>query len=171
MGMSRVRGGITLLSLLLGFACGGGETDPGAPKVTAVKVIAGDNQTGFVGLTVGSPLTVRVTASNNTPVPGVTVTFQVTSGSATVTPTSTATDADGRAQTTLKLGSTPGNIQVTATAEGTGLTATFAAVAGSTTVSLACNNSAGTQPAVNSIQAGLAASGICVTGGAAGADY
>jgi hypothetical protein len=173
MGASRIRGGILLLSVLFGFACGGSETDPGGPKVTAVKVVSGDNQTGFVGLTVGSPLTVRVTASNNTPVPGVTVNFQVTSGSATVTPSNSATDADGRAQTTLKLGSTPGNIQVTATVEGTGLTATFTAVAGSTTVSIACNSGAGTLPAVNSIQAGLASTGICLSGGTAfpGAEY
>ncbi len=52
------------------------------------------------------------------PVPQATVTFTVASGSATASPVTTATDATGRASTTLALGTVSGNVSLSAGAGG-----------------------------------------------------
>ncbi len=51
-------------------------------------------------------------------VSGVTVTWQVTSGAASVTPPSGPTDATGSAQRTVMIGATSGSITITATSTG-----------------------------------------------------
>jgi hypothetical protein len=171
MGMSGFRASMTLAALLAAAACGGDNTGPETPRAASVSVISGDNQTGFVGITLGEPLVVLVMSDAGDPVPGVTVTFRVTSGSATVTPASAVTDASGKAETRLKLGSSPGLVQVTATVEGTGLITTFQLAAGIPNVPPACQTGAATLPAVNVVSAGLSGSGICLGGGTSGADY
>lgn len=98
---------------------------------TMIKA-SGDNQSGTVGTTLSDPLVVRVTDSNGNPQSGVTVNFAVSHCSASVSPTSGVTGANGQASTQLTLGSVPdgpnSNNTVIATADGVGIT-TFTAIA------------------------------------------
>ncbi|HEV8413013.1 MAG TPA: hypothetical protein VGQ49_05420 [Bryobacteraceae bacterium] len=71
------------------------------------------------------PLTFVVGNANHVPVAGVPVTFSVTTGSATLSPLSANTNAQGLVQTTVTAGATAGNIVVTATAGGLSATATL----------------------------------------------
>jgi uncharacterized protein (TIGR03437 family) len=71
------------------------------------------------------PLTFVVGNANGSPVAGVPVTFSVTTGSATLSPLSANTNAQGLVQTTVTAGPTAGNIVVTATAGGLTTTATL----------------------------------------------
>jgi uncharacterized repeat protein (TIGR01451 family) len=83
---------------------------------TTLTLISGDQQTAVVGQPVAAPFIVRVTDANGRPVPGVAVSFQALTGGGTLTAAETNTDGQGRASTTLTLGSAPGPNVVTATA-------------------------------------------------------
>jgi parallel beta-helix repeat protein len=81
--------------------------------------VSGDGQTGPVGTALPLPLVVRVTGALGTPVPGIPVTFTVTAGNATLSPTEpVVSDARGQASATLTLGPQTGEIRVTVTALG-----------------------------------------------------
>jgi trimeric autotransporter adhesin len=84
---------------------------------------AGDGQTGTVGVPVPAPLVVRVVDEFDDPVGGVEV--QWSTGSGSVAPSVSRTDASGRASATWTFGSKPG--QHTVTARTGSLTATFRA--------------------------------------------
>ena len=97
----------------------------------AIKKISGDNQSGRPGARLANPFVVEVVDENDDPVSGITVTFAVTAGGGSVSPTSATTNASGRAQTVLTLGDEIGDNTVTARV--TGLRAvTFTAGAGAT---------------------------------------
>ena len=97
----------------------------------AIKKISGDNQSGRPGARLANPFVVEVVDENDDPVSGATVTFAVTAGGGSVSPTSATTNASGRAQTVLTLGDEIGDNTVTARV--TGLRAvTFTAGAGAT---------------------------------------
>ena len=119
---------------------------------TTLTKVSGDTQTGLPSTTLASSFVVEVTDGGSYPWPrygwrydwsvggfvngwpvtfaGVPVTFAVTGGGGTLSATSVATDATGRAQTTLTLGTTSGTNTVTATVTHAGktLTQTFTAV-------------------------------------------
>jgi len=78
--------------------------------------VSGDNQTAVINTAFGSPLVVKVVDASNNPVANVPVTFQVTSGSATLSPANPVTGNDGTASTTVTAGATAGPIVITATA-------------------------------------------------------
>lgn len=98
----------------LGMACSSDSSGPNNSPQSLVRV-AGDSQGALSGNALQAPLTVRVMGSNGQPyTQGVTVTWSVTSGSATLgTPTVTS-DSQGLARTTVTLGATPGAIGVQA---------------------------------------------------------
>lgn len=159
----RLRGALSLIAVAAVVAACGDSTGPKTPHAQILTAYAGNGQTGTVGAPLASPLVVRVTDSTSRPVAGVTVTFQVTSGSGTVNPTTAQTDTGGRAQTELTLGQNAGQVEVTASVQGTSLTVKFALNAlapcsGSTALDLGQ-----TVP--------LSTSSVCVGGGASGADY
>lgn len=81
----------------------------------AIVKISGDNQTALTGQAFTSPLVVEARDDQGRPVANQAVAFSVT-GSATLSATSVTTDAQGRAQVTVRAGSTAGAITVTATA-------------------------------------------------------
>ncbi len=85
-----------------------------------MTIVSGDAQTTVVGTAFAAPLVVSVFDGNTPPKPvqGATVTFQVTSGSATLGSASTTTNANGQASTTVTAGAAAGAIQVTATSSG-----------------------------------------------------
>ncbi|HEV8198370.1 MAG TPA: leishmanolysin-related zinc metalloendopeptidase [Gemmatimonadales bacterium] len=85
---------------------------------TAVAV-AGTGETGNVSTAVAIPPAVRAARPDNSPLPGVPVTFSVTGGGGTIQGPSVVTDVDGIARATgWILGAAPGANQVTATVQG-----------------------------------------------------
>lgn len=96
----------------------------GNPVLSAVS---GDGQTGVVGTSLTNPLVVQILDQFQNQFPNRTVTFTVTSGTATVTPTTATTGADGKASVQGTLGTTAGNVTITASSDAG--TATFTATA------------------------------------------
>ena len=106
-----------------------GSLDPVTLTITtgeppdAITVVSGNNQSGRPGVALANPFVVEVIDENDDPVPDVTVTFEVTAGGGTLSETSVDTNNNGRAQTTLTLGSEPGDNTVAARVTGiTGVT-------------------------------------------------
>ena len=66
---------------------------------------AGDNQHGEPGSRLANPFVVEVQDKDGTPLEGISVTFQVTAGGGSLSATPVITAANGRAQTSLTLGS------------------------------------------------------------------
>ncbi len=81
---------------------------PGAARLV---VISGGTQTGPAGTTLPQPLVVEVQASDNLPVPGVSVAFRAVTAGASVATATAVTDQSGRASTALALGPTAGPYQ------------------------------------------------------------
>ncbi|MCC6591061.1 MAG: hypothetical protein IT168_30530 [Bryobacterales bacterium] len=86
--------------------------------VAGLSKVSGEPQQTFTGSAFAQPLVVQVSDSQGRGIAGQTVNFGVTSGSATVSAASAATDTNGRAQVTVRAGATPGPIQVTANLPG-----------------------------------------------------
>jgi uncharacterized protein (TIGR03437 family) len=84
-------------------------------NVGAVTAVSGTSQTAVTGQPFGAPLVVRVTDTNGQPIPGVTVTFSVTAGAATLGAPAPKTDSQGNASTTVTAGAV-GSIVIQASA-------------------------------------------------------
>jgi hypothetical protein len=119
------------LLVLPGFACGGGDSlEPRRTMTITLK--AGDAQEALAGSAVPISPSVLVTDAEANPVAGVPVTFQVTSGGGSVSPTTPInTDEQGTATvTSWTLGTTPGSNTLSASAVGaTGSPFVFTATA------------------------------------------
>jgi len=83
--------------------------------VTGVAIISGNNQQVKIGSPFAEPLVVQVN-DNSTPLPGVTVNFKLTGGSAVLSAASAVTNAQGQAQITVAAGPAAGSVTITATA-------------------------------------------------------
>lgn len=85
-------------------------TGTAVPAVSTLRLelVSGNNQTGSLGTDLGQPLVVRVVSNVGVPLAGQTVTFGVESGGGSVRPTTSITATNGTAQTTARLGPTPG---------------------------------------------------------------
>ena len=94
----------------------------------ALYRISGNEQENFAGSVLSSPFVVETQDENGEPMEGVSVTFTVETGNGQLTAPTATTDADGRAQTHLMLGWTPGKNTVRATGEGIESWAIFSAV-------------------------------------------
>jgi hypothetical protein len=163
---SRIRVAVSLGVVMAAAACGGGSSEPAGPSgPSAVDIVSGNGQVQLIGTALTSPLVVRVT-SGGSPVPGKTVTFAVVTGSATVSPASATTDANGQAKTLVTLGSSPGDVSITATVSGTALKVTFLETAGASTLTAACLAGGPTSLTVGEVRTGLTGTGICLSGGA-----
>ncbi len=96
---------------------------------TRLVVVSGAGQSDTAGSALAQPLVVQAQTADGTPVPGVAVTFTAPATGA-VNPTSALTDAAGRAQTTMTLGTASGAQSFGAAAGGlTGATAAESATA------------------------------------------
>jgi hypothetical protein len=113
------------------------------------------------------PLAVRVTATDGAPVAGITVSWAVTSGGGSVSPTTSVTDADGVAETTWTLGPVPGQQTVTATIEG-GVSTTFTAIA---TTAVACGATVELNVGGMCLASPASAASTDVSGGASGGEF
>ncbi|HYO80189.1 MAG TPA: Ig-like domain-containing protein [Bryobacteraceae bacterium] len=82
----------------------------------AIAATQGNNQpAALINTPFGQALQVRVTNAQGQALPGASVTFAVTSGSATVNPATVTTGADGTASTNVTAGNTAGPVVITAT--------------------------------------------------------
>ena len=102
-----------------------------AVNAASLAIVSGNNQTGTAGTALSQKLTVLVTGSDGNPYAGATVTFAVTIGGATLSPsTPQQTANDGTASVGVTLGITPGPVTVTASVAGlTTVTFTLTATA------------------------------------------
>ena len=74
----------------------------------AFWIISGNKQQGLPGEALAKPFVVEVRDRSGEPLPGVLVTFSVTSGGGTLSVTSATTESGGRAESILTLGPNPG---------------------------------------------------------------
>jgi hypothetical protein len=101
-----------------------------APIATSISAFTPTAQSGGAGLPVSVPPGVVVRDQNDALMPGVSVTFAVTSGGGSVSPSVVVTDSNGEAQlTSWTLGAAPGSNTVTATVAGLSAV-TFSATGG-----------------------------------------
>jgi PKD repeat protein len=107
--------GITLLLGFLLAGCGGANlTLPGGGgeggEPAAIRVVTGDGQSGQVGEPLTAPVVVEVTDAEGLPVEGATVAFELisTGEGAEISPATGTTDAAGRAEARVLLGSKVG---------------------------------------------------------------
>ena len=97
---------------------------------TTLEIVSGNNQQGVPDAVLVNPFVVEVRDGNNLAFEGVPVTFTVTAGGGTLSATNTVTNANGRAENRLTLGSKPGPNTVRASVKGISQTVTFNATAG-----------------------------------------
>ena len=83
-----------------------------------LDIVSGNDQEGLPGAALENPFVVEVRDQSDKPLPGVQVTFSVSSGGGTLSATSVTTDSDGRAENTLTLGPNPGTNTVTVSVTG-----------------------------------------------------
>ncbi|MBV9772178.1 MAG: Ig-like domain-containing protein, partial [Bryobacterales bacterium] len=94
----------------------------------AIQKISGDTQTTVISTPFASPLVVQVVDANKNGVSGAQVTFQVTSGTATLGSQSAITNSSGNASTTVQAGASAGAITITATSSTFSVTFNLTAV-------------------------------------------
>ena len=111
-GRIRVVATVTGVDSTAAFIVQGGE-----PADALVKV-SGDDQSGTPGNALANPFVVEAQDEDGEPLTGHTVTFSVTAGGGSLSATSATTNANGRAQTTLTLGSALGVNSVEASVSG-----------------------------------------------------
>jgi hypothetical protein len=80
--------------------------------------VSGGGQGAHLNTALAAPLVVQTTGPGGAAFPGATVSWSVTTGSATLAPTSSQSDANGHATTVVTLGSTAGAVVVTASTSG-----------------------------------------------------
>ena len=95
----------------------------------ALNIVSGINQQGKINTALPNPFVVEVTNKRGATLPDVTVTFAVTEGGGSLSTESATTDADGRAESTLTLGSDDGPNTVTASVSEIPEPVTFTATA------------------------------------------
>ena len=96
---------------------------------SGLSKISGDNQSGVAGAVLANPFVVEVREENLSVLEGISVTFTVTADDGTLSDTHTTTDENGRAESTLTLGTNVGTTTVSVSAAGIEHPVTFNAVA------------------------------------------
>ena len=96
---------------------------------SAFVKISGDTQEGEARTTLAIPFIVEALDPHGVVITGLSVRFRVIEGAGHLSSTTVITDADGRAETTLTLGSNPGVIKIRVTAAGITYPVTFTAIA------------------------------------------
>ncbi len=96
----------------------GGTTAPVAVSPARLVVVSGNAQTLSVASAASDTLGVAVFSNDGTALSGVTVSWKVASGDGVLSATSTVTDAQGVARTTLRSGTKAGTLTVTANVAG-----------------------------------------------------
>ena len=124
--------------------------------LTAPTKISGDTQQGAPSTALANPLVVEVQDANSVVFAGVPVTFAVTAGGGTLSVTSTATNTNGRAESTLILGSSAGTNTVRVSVQGVSQATTFTAEAMTTNIAPVFTDGTSTTRAIaENIAAGI----------------
>ena len=97
--------------------------------LSVFTITGGNNQVVVVSTAAPQPLTVRAIDETTGSLPGVTVTWEISSGTGVLSTASTVTDAGGQASVNFTAGSTPGPVLIRATAEDLRVTFTVDVVA------------------------------------------
>jgi adhesin/invasin len=92
-----------------------------AGAASGVTIVAGDDQIGPISTELPQDLVVEVRDAASNPVPSVAVTWVIGVGAGSVTPTTSTTDASGRATAAWTLGPVPGPNTVSAVVSGIGV--------------------------------------------------
>jgi len=100
-----------------------------AREPAALTVVSGNNQTAAAGSALADALVVKVADQYGNPVPGITVSFAVTGGAASLSAPTATTGSDGKAQVNVTLGTTPGTVTISASVTGVSPAQTFTATA------------------------------------------
>ncbi len=115
--------------------------------VAGIALQSGTGQTAVAGAAFAQPLVFQVKDNTGKPLSGISVTFAVATGSATLNPATATSDAQGLASTTVTAGSVPGAVSVTASAAGFTASANLTVQApGPTITSASFFNAASFQP-------------------------
>ena len=118
--------------------------------------ISGATQQGAPSTTLTNPFVVEVQDANGAAFAGVPVTFAVTAGGGTLSITNTMTNANGRAESTLILGSSVGTNTVRVSVQGVSQAATFTAEATTTnTAPVFTDGTSTTRAIAENIAAGI----------------
>lgn len=126
--------GVACSTLTLGTVAGAQSAQAAVPGATGSPVTfnatanpgpaasltstGGDNQIGDIDTELPTPLSVKVSDQFGNGVAGTQVTWEVTSGTASLNPFNGNTNAAGEASTVVTLGGTPGPIVITASSTG-----------------------------------------------------
>ena len=124
---------------ILAVGCGGDSTGPESRTPAKIEAVSGATATGTVGTTLTPPLTVRVTSASGKPVSGSLVTFRVTAGTGSVSPSTDTTNSAGEAQASFTIGVTAGSNEVTASVTGLATTQRFSITGTPSTLSRVVN--------------------------------
>ena len=95
---------------------------------SGLSKVSGDNQSGVSGTALTQPFVVEVRDENLSVLEGIVVTFTVTAGDGTLSVTSTTTDENGRAESTLTLGQNLGINTISVSTDGIAQPVTFTAM-------------------------------------------
>ena len=109
--------GLATLPVVALCACGG-DGGGGGPQASSIALSAGDNQVAAAGAALPESLAVIVRDNAGAALPGVAVTWSVTAGGGTVSPTTRTSDAGGIAKTRRTLGPNAGTQTARATVAG-----------------------------------------------------
>lgn len=93
-------------------------TNDDEQTAAAVRVVDGDGQTGLVNQPLANPVVVEVVDADGAPVVGAELSWDVTTGDASLAASTTVTGDDGRSSNQVTLGERSGAVVVTASAEG-----------------------------------------------------
>jgi hypothetical protein len=131
--------GLTSVRRTLGPGAGAQRTLAGAPGLAGspveftatatagaaavLEAVSGDGQSALVGTVLPQPLVVRAHDAAGNPVAGLAVAWVIGQGGGSLAPTTSTTDADGRASTRWTVGTTPGVNTATAVISGVGTVA------------------------------------------------
>jgi len=108
---------LATLAVVALCACGG-DGGSGGPQAASIALNAGDNQVAAAGAALPESLAVIVKDNANAVLPGALVTWSVTAGGGSVSPTTRTTDAAGIAKTRRTLGPNAGTQTARATVSG-----------------------------------------------------
>jgi len=107
---------VALASVMGGaLACGGGDSTGPEVRARRTTAVVGDSQSAPTGTVLPIPLSFVVLDAGDVPLVGAAVNWKVVSGSATLSASSTKTDVNGTARTTVTLGNTIGPVVVRGT--------------------------------------------------------
>ncbi len=108
---------VPVFAAMIIASCGKNSSTTG-PRIAVLALVSGSGQSGPTGTTLSLPLVVRAEDQGGQPVSGVTISWEVSAGGGSVSPSQSVSGADGLASATLHLGNSVGPNTVSASLNG-----------------------------------------------------